>query len=228
MGTSLESLITSFPVVIGVVAVAGFVVQRTIRAKANRRIDEAFRQSRPASPDGGAQAPTAPMAVMPTLPAAPVTPGSIAKRTRAGLVLLGAGAAVVVARQAYFGNIAGDFNETMRLAFDPDAARTARLVGTGSLVLAGALGVWGAALLASRVRSGSVVGPALLSVGLVAGLFLAYRGLAYSRCKSSCQVDCEAVAQQGNPFAGFGVRNDLGRALCESRVRDCLASCRFP
>jgi hypothetical protein len=232
MDSSLTSLITSFPIVIGIVAIAGFVVQRTMRAKTNRRMDEAFRQSQPAS--SAASIPT-PTAAAPAVPAAVgIAPddGFAAKRARTGIVVLVLAVAVVVARQVYFGRITGDMNETMRLAFDPEAQSTARLVGTGSLLLAGVLGIAGIALLATgrRWRSGSppMTGPIVLGVGLIAGLFLAYRGLEYSRCRSSCQADCDAEAQRQNPFAGFGVRNDVGRALCASRVSECFASCRFP
>ncbi len=66
-----------------------------------------------------------------------------------------------------------------------------------------------------------------IAIAIVVTLFLGYRGVIYSNCRAGChpEKDCAAEAEQMNPFAGFGARNDLGRAQCEMFKRFCLNSC---
>jgi len=76
-------------------------------------------------------------------------------------------------------------------------------------------------------QSDSPTRAVLIGIAVLVSLFLGYRGIKYAQCRARCAADCAAQAQAMNPFAAFGGRNDLGRALCEQTKKLCLSGCSY-
>jgi hypothetical protein len=168
------------------------------------------------------------------------------RRIVGGVVALALAGAALGTREWIRQKIRQNPELSLRLAFDPAATGQITQLLDICLIVALVLGVLGAVVLVrglttrppDRSATGSQATAAaggrrtlVSSIALAAvlgGLFFGYRGYEYQRCRSACLRDCFEEAESGNPFASFGARNDVGRALCERQAKDCAARCRFP